>query len=432
MADARAPAAPRRPLHGRPARAARPRPGAARIAAGDRALAPRPPAGAAAGLGAARRAAAAAEALRRGPRRVQPRRGLARVPAWAACPSAACAPPRATASCSWCAGSARTAARRAGCPGCPDGRWAPATARRAAGGRGAAADVLARLRRRRRTRAVAARRAVPTTSVESWPAPLPPPRAERRAERERARHTGEVRQLVESLRTLADARVYGGGADQLANARDAVDVWLIDARRPAQPLASRRVRGHGARPAADGAATGARAAAPGCPARGYDHARDPRRTRPGRAARRCSASRRDRARRSASRSPACTIGGGALNPDSLAGTLLTAPLALEPAPPPPASARQAEPQRPRQAEARPSGPRRASRPLRLPTAGVRDGPRAGRERADRAVPPGVVLRPRRTRARRAHRAADRDRRQGPAQAAQVGERRPSPTSSSGR
>lgn len=68
---------------------------------------------------------------------------------------------------------------------------------------------------------------VPTASVESWTPPPPPPTPQDAA-LARARRRLEIAQLVETYATLADDRVWAGPVDHVANATDAVDLWLID------------------------------------------------------------------------------------------------------------------------------------------------------------------------------------------------------------
>ena len=68
---------------------------------------------------------------------------------------------------------------------------------------------------------------VPTTSVETWAPPPPPATAEPAAVAE-ARRLVEMRQLVDTYRTLAEPATWKGASDHLANAMDAVDLWLID------------------------------------------------------------------------------------------------------------------------------------------------------------------------------------------------------------
>jgi len=68
---------------------------------------------------------------------------------------------------------------------------------------------------------------VPTTSVETWAPPPPPATAEPAAVAE-ARRLVEMRQLVDAYRTLASPQTWVGPVDHVANAMDAVDLWLID------------------------------------------------------------------------------------------------------------------------------------------------------------------------------------------------------------
>ena len=68
---------------------------------------------------------------------------------------------------------------------------------------------------------------VPTTSVETW-APPPPPPSNEDAAVAAARRLGELRQIAETYRTLAADEVWSGPVDHVANAMDAVDLWLID------------------------------------------------------------------------------------------------------------------------------------------------------------------------------------------------------------
>jgi hypothetical protein len=68
---------------------------------------------------------------------------------------------------------------------------------------------------------------VPTTSVDTW-APPPPPPTKEDAAVAAARRLGEMRQLVDTYRSLASPDAWHGSSDHLANAMDAVDVWLIE------------------------------------------------------------------------------------------------------------------------------------------------------------------------------------------------------------
>ena len=112
-------------------------------------------------------------------------------------------------------------------PGAPDGAWTPAT-----GGELLAGEEQLPMFSLDYTGEEGTPRKlhvglVPTTSVETW-APAPPPPTDEDAEVADARRLGEIRQIVEAYRTLESDEAWVGPNDHLANAEDAVDVWLID------------------------------------------------------------------------------------------------------------------------------------------------------------------------------------------------------------
>ena len=275
---------------------------------------------------------------------------------------------------------------------------------------------------------------VPTTSVETLGAAGRRRRTAETAAVAEARRLGEMRQIVETYRALANAEAWIGPVDHVANAMDAVDLWLIDLADFLHALAPRRRGRRSAAPASRAGlarAPQAAGASTGSPTGSTLAARVHRGV--GRGARRCSARPAARAQTLALHLDGVALGG--------------ATPARRPTISPPTCARRARSSTRRRRDRRrdTADPRAPRRPKLDPSGQVEhvircayvrphceDRARPDRQRADRALPARVVLRPGRARARRAHRAADRHRRQGPAQAAQVGDASASPSSSSAR